>query len=157
MDYSAQDGAGTAAFTGGERRAGQNGCGAESGEIQLCSGRIHFKTDRCQVSRFPARDSPGLHPRLQHWTCSVSAGACARGQLKIISNNAENEEAQEELDIDYAGESAEIGLNVSYLLDVLTHVKAETVRFSFADASASVLLTLTDNENFKYVVMPMRI
>ncbi|CCD29411.1 DNA polymerase III, beta subunit [Candidatus Glomeribacter gigasporarum BEG34] len=81
----------------------------------------------------------------------------APGQLKIISNNAENEEAQEELDIDYAGESADIGLNVSYLLDVLTHVKAETVRFSFADASASVLLTLTDNENFKYVVMPMRI
>src|SRR5260364_22968 len=81
----------------------------------------------------------------------------APGQLKIISNNAENQEAQEEHDIDYAGESADIGLNVSYLLDVLTHVKAETVRFSFADASASVLLTLTDNENFKYVVMPMRI
>ncbi len=82
----------------------------------------------------------------------------APGQLKVISSNADQEEAQEELDIDYAnGASVDIGLNVSYLLDVLTHVKAETWQFSFADASASVLLTIPGNENFKYVVMPMRI
>ncbi len=82
----------------------------------------------------------------------------APGQLKIISTNADNEEAQEELDIDYTDNiSAEIGLNVNYLLDVLTHVKAEALQFSFADASASVLLTIPGNENFKYIVMPMRI
>jgi len=78
--------------------------------------------------------------------------------LKISSTNAEQEEAQEELDIDYGHEALDVGFNVSYLLDFLSNVKAETVRWSvMPDANASALITLPDDESFKYVVMPMRI
>lgn len=81
----------------------------------------------------------------------------APGQLKITSNNAEQEEAQEELEIAYDGVSADIGFNVTYLLDVLSNVKTDMLQFSLENSNSSVLLTIPGNEDFKYVVMPMRI
>ncbi|NYE25385.1 DNA polymerase III subunit beta [Pigmentiphaga litoralis] len=77
--------------------------------------------------------------------------------LKISASNAEQEEAQEELDIDFSFEPLDIGFNVSYLLDVLGNLKAETVQWGVGDANSSALITLPDNADFKYVVMPMRI
>jgi len=77
--------------------------------------------------------------------------------LKISASNAEQEEAQEELEIDFGFEPLDIGFNVSYLLDVLGNLKAETVQWSVGDANSSALITLPDNSDFKYVVMPMRI
>lgn len=82
----------------------------------------------------------------------------AQNQMKISSTNSEQEEAQEEIDIDYDHEPLDVGFNVSYLLDVLANVKAEQIRFSvMPNANASALITLPDDEQFKYVVMPMRI
>ena len=82
----------------------------------------------------------------------------AQNLLKISSSNAEQEEAQEEIDIDYAHEPLDVGFNVSYLLDFLSNVKTENIRWSvMPDANASALITLPDDESFKYVVMPMRI
>lgn len=79
-------------------------------------------------------------------------------QLKISSTNAEQEEAQEEIDIDYSFEPLDVGFNVSYLLDVLANVKTETIQWSVQpDVNASALITLPDDDQFKYVVMPMRI
>src|SRR5690606_6098662 len=43
--------------------------------------------------------------------------------LKISSSNAEQEEAQEEIDVDYSHEALDVGFNVSYLLDALANVK----------------------------------
>jgi len=78
--------------------------------------------------------------------------------LKLSSTNAEQEEAIEEMDIEYTHEPLDMGFNVSYLLDVLGNIKTEQVRWSVhPDANASTLMTLPDEESFKYVVMPMRI
>ncbi len=79
------------------------------------------------------------------------------GSLKIISNNTEREEAQEEIEIDYQGDSIDIGFNVNYMLDVLNNVAAEEIECRLGDANSSALFSLPGNENFKYVVMPMRI
>ncbi|ARP88423.1 DNA polymerase III subunit beta [Bordetella genomosp. 9] len=82
----------------------------------------------------------------------------AQNLMKISSSNAEQEEAQEELDIDYGHEALDVGFNVGYLLDVLSNVKTEEVKWSvMPDQNASALITLPDDEHFKYVVMPMRI
>jgi DNA polymerase-3 subunit beta len=81
----------------------------------------------------------------------------APGVLKITSTNADQEEAQEELEIDYTGEGLDIGFNVTYLLDVLANLKSEQIKFSLGDALGSALITMIDSEKFKYVVMPMRI
>ena len=79
------------------------------------------------------------------------------GTLRVASNNAEQEEAVDELDIDYGGDAIEIGFNVTYLIDALASMQQEMVKISLADGNSSALLTLPDTDNFKYVVMPMRI
>lgn len=79
------------------------------------------------------------------------------GVLRIASNNAEQEEAVDELDVDYGGDSIEIGFNVTYLIDALTNMAQEMVKIELTDSNSSALITIPDNGNFKYVVMPMRI
>jgi DNA polymerase III subunit beta len=79
------------------------------------------------------------------------------GVLRIASSNAEQEEAKEELEIDYGGDSIEIGFNVTYLIDALSNMSVEMVRLELQDTNSSALLTVPDQPGFKYVVMPMRI
>jgi len=77
--------------------------------------------------------------------------------VKITSTNADQEEAQDEIEVDYDQEALDIGFNVSYLLDVLNNLKCENIQVSVGDSNSSALITLPENTDFKYVVMPMRI
>ncbi len=79
------------------------------------------------------------------------------GTLRIASSNAEQEEAKEELEIDYAGDAIEIGFNVTYLIDALANIPQEMVRLELQDSNSSALITVPEQAGFKYVVMPMRI
>ena len=81
----------------------------------------------------------------------------APGALRIVSSNAEHEEADEDLEIDYRGDRIEIGFNVTYLLDVLSKTDVDMVKMELQDASSSVLFTFPDRTGFKYVVSPMRL
>jgi DNA polymerase-3 subunit beta len=81
----------------------------------------------------------------------------AEGSLKLVSSNAEQEEAEEVLEVAYAGDALDIGFNVNYLLDVLNNVAGAQIECSFGDASSSALLCVPSEPDFKYVVMPMRI
>ena len=81
----------------------------------------------------------------------------AEGSLKIVSSNAEQEEAHEELEVKYSGDALDIGFNVNYLLDVLNNVAGEEIECAFGDAASSALITYAAEKDFKYVVMPMRI
>jgi DNA polymerase-3 subunit beta len=79
------------------------------------------------------------------------------GVLKIASSNAEQEEAKEELEIDYGGDAIEIGFNVTYLMDALANIGPDMVTVELKDGQASALFTVPEQPGFKYVVMPMRI
>jgi DNA polymerase-3 subunit beta len=79
------------------------------------------------------------------------------GSLKIASSNAEQEEAQEEIDVTYSGDTIDIGFNVNYLLDVLNNVSGGEIECHFGDSASSALMTFASDPEFKYVVMPMRI
>jgi DNA polymerase III subunit beta len=79
------------------------------------------------------------------------------GILRIAANNAEQEEATDELDVDYTGDAIEIGFNVTYLMDVLGNMSDEMVKLELSDGNSSALFTRVDDSHFKYVVMPMRI
>lgn len=83
--------------------------------------------------------------------------ALTSGSLRIVCSNNEQEEAQEELDIDYDKGPLDIGFNVQYLQDVLNNLDGESVQCSFGDPSSSLLITVPGEDNFRYVVMPMRI
>lgn len=83
------------------------------------------------------------------------------GSLKIVANNPEQEQAEEEIELaSYAGDPFEIGFNASYLLDVLSTVPSGEVKLIMQDATCSTLIR-TDNkpENFEtlFVVMPLRL
>ncbi|MGB4468499.1 MAG: DNA polymerase III subunit beta [Azovibrio sp.] len=77
--------------------------------------------------------------------------------LKIIAANTEQEEAQEEIEVQYEGAPLDVGFNVTYLLDVLNNLGGDEIQWSFNDANSSALISVPDNDRFKYVVMPMRI
>ena len=78
--------------------------------------------------------------------------------LSIICSNNEQEEAEESLPIPYDKETLDIAFNIAYLLDVLAHLSTETVQLSLGEANmSSALITQPGSDNFKYVVMPMRI
>ncbi len=79
------------------------------------------------------------------------------GSLRIASSNAEQEEAREEIEVDYTGDAIEIGFNVTYLIDALTNIDQDMVTLSLQDSNSSALLTVPERSGFKYVVMPMRI
>ncbi|MDD2720550.1 MAG: DNA polymerase III subunit beta [Gallionella sp.] len=77
--------------------------------------------------------------------------------LSVISSNSEQEEAQIEIETDYHGDALDIGFNVNYLLEGLNSVNSEQVIFSFGSPNSSILITSPENQEFRYVVMPMRI
>ena len=78
--------------------------------------------------------------------------------LSIICSNNEQEEAEENLPIEYGKEAMDIAFNIAYLLDVLNHLTNENVLLSLGEANmSSALITQPGSEEFKYVVMPMRI
>ncbi|CUB00399.1 DNA polymerase III subunit beta [Thiomonas bhubaneswarensis] len=79
------------------------------------------------------------------------------GLLRLTSINAEQEEAQEEIDVDYGGDAIEIGFNIAYLIDALANMTSDQVRLELLDGNSSALFTMPDEPHFKYVVMPMRI
>ena len=84
--------------------------------------------------------------------------AFSQGTLRIAASNAEQEEAIDEIDIDYVGDPVEISFNVGYLTEALTALNIyEMVTLGIKDAGSSAMLTVPDDANFKYVVMPMRL
>jgi DNA polymerase-3 subunit beta len=78
-------------------------------------------------------------------------------QMKIICTNSEQEEAEEELPIAYKGDPLDIGFNITYLVDALSNLNVGRVKFAFGDANSSALVTMPERDDYKYVVMPMRI
>ena len=77
--------------------------------------------------------------------------------LLAVAHNPEQEEAEEEIEVQYNGEPLEVGFNVSYLLDILGVMRTESVRVDINDANSSCLIRDPEDESSRYVVMPMRL
>jgi DNA polymerase-3 subunit beta len=80
-----------------------------------------------------------------------------QNMLTFIANNQEKEEAQEIIDAETTGDPIKIGINASYLLDVLSHLSDLKIKISFGSESDSILISSFLNENYRYVIMPMKI
>ena len=75
----------------------------------------------------------------------------------LQAHNPEQEEAEEELAVEYSGEDIEIGFNVNYLLDALSAVEGDGVTLSVQDSNSSCLIRQPGNDDCTFVVMPMRL
>ena len=73
------------------------------------------------------------------------------------AHNPEQEEAEDQLEVEFTGEELEIGFNVSYLLDALAAIETDTVEVGLTDANSSCLIRAPGDASVKYVVMPMRL
>jgi DNA polymerase-3 subunit beta len=113
--------------------------------------------NRLQVTREPLRQALLRAAILSNEKFRGVRWVLADGTLKIVSSNAEQEEAHEELEVKYAGDALDIGFNVNYLLDVLNNVSGDAIECAFGDSASSALITYSSEKDFKYVVMPMRI
>ncbi len=112
----------------------------------------HFMIGREELLRSLQRAAIMTNDKFRGLRCIMSPGS-----LKIMSSNADQEEAVEEIEVVYDGDEVDIGFNVVYLLDILNNLKCEQLHFSLGDSNSSALITIPDNPDFKYVVMPMRI
>jgi len=81
----------------------------------------------------------------------------SENNMQLITTNSEQEEAQEDIEISYNKEAIDIGFNVTYLIDVLNNIQFDQLSFAFKDSDSSCLVTIPNNDDYKYVVMPMRI
>lgn len=79
------------------------------------------------------------------------------GEMRVVANNPEQEEAEEVITVDYSGDSLEIGFNVSYLIDVLSTLSSDKVKITLSDPNSSALLEAGEGSDALYVVMPMRL
>lgn len=81
----------------------------------------------------------------------------SNGELQIVANNPEHEQAEEIIEVEYQGDNLEIGFNVGYVLDVLNTLATDLVLLHLNDANSSALLEGVGNQGASYVVMPMRL
>ncbi len=79
------------------------------------------------------------------------------GLLRIIAHNPQQEEATEEIEAEHTYENLKVGFNVNYLLYALGSIDGDKVRLALRDANSSCLITATDNEAVRQVVMPLKL
>ncbi len=159
--------------------------GIDDEQVLLAAGKSHFKLVTKQFvflsklieARFPpyAKAIPRNQDKQIIIDCAVLKRALSRivilahekskavmlhlqpGLLTLIANNNEQEEAVESLVAETQGEELKIGLNATYLLDVLSHFGEGQIRLSLSHMDSSILIESIENEHYQYIIMPMKI
>jgi DNA polymerase-3 subunit beta len=153
--------------------------------VLLAAGKSHFKLVSRQYvflsklieARFPpyAKAIPRNQDKQITIDCSIFKRSLSRivilaheksravmlhlqpGMLTLIANNNEQEEAVESLIAETQGDEIKIGLNATYLLDVLSHFGDVKIRLSLSTTDSSILIESLDDDNYQYIIMPMKI
>ncbi len=82
-----------------------------------------------------------------------------KDRVELFSSNPELGEARDQVQTDYKGDKFEIGFNSHYIIDFLTTVQADHVRFEMKDPNSAVIMTPEEKDEieYKYILMPMKI
>jgi DNA polymerase III subunit beta len=83
--------------------------------------------------------------------------ALKKNTVTLQAHNPEQEEAEEQVEVNYKGDELEVGFNVSYLLDALAAVDGSEVEIGVTDGNSSCLVRAPGATSARYVVMPMRL
>nr|MCU0677888.1 DNA polymerase III subunit beta [Myxococcota bacterium] len=133
---------------------------------RVVCGRESLMAALKRVSLLSNDKSGGVHLKLAGG--SKAKGASEEGAregvgtLALGSNNPDRGEGVEEIDVDYVGESLEIGFNAKYLLETLGAMTCDEVALELSkELDPGVIRQAGDGTNdgvdFVGVVMPMRI
>ena len=152
-------------------RVGTNAVQMSIGDVRFTSklidgrfpdyGRVIPDTEQCDKRLSMERESlrqclirTSVLSSDKHRTVRLMLGSDI---LKVMANNPEQETAEDELVVEYGGESLEIGFNVSYLIDALATLPSEMADLFFTDSSSSCLIQPQGRSSCQFVVMPMRL
>ncbi|SFC32025.1 DNA polymerase-3 subunit beta [Marinospirillum celere] len=110
--------------------------------------------DRLELRQMLSRISILANEKFQGIRLNLS-----QGNLSVTANNPEQEQAEESMEVNYQGESLEIGFNVGYLIDVMDNIgeEVEQVQIALSDPASSALIQAAGGGKALYVVMPMRL
>ncbi len=75
----------------------------------------------------------------------------------IIEAESDIGKAREVIDIEYDGEETVMNFNIKFLIDVVTHLGSEKITISAPKTYGAVLFKTGEMENYKNIVMPIRI
>ena len=83
--------------------------------------------------------------------------ALSPASLKVSASSQELGEAEEILDVEYAGEEMVIGFNSRYLLEAMAALEKDQVVLEIKDAQSPGVIKSVEGEGYCCVIMPMRI
>jgi DNA polymerase-3 subunit beta len=112
----------------------------------------HLEVDRLQLIEMLARTAILTNEKFRGVRLVLKPGV-----MKVMANNPEQEEAVDEMVVDFDGEEVEIGFNVGYLMEALRAIESDTVDLGLQDANSSCTIIKPGNPSPLYLVMPMRI
>lgn len=115
------------------------------------------QSKKLKVLRAPFRETLNRAAILSNEKYRGVRFGLASGLMTITAHNPEQEEAQEEVAVDYNGEGMEIGFNVNYISEAVGALDNEDIEFCLNDPNSSCLLRVPGNTKHLYVVMPMRL
>lgn len=113
---------------------------------------IHLDVNRLQLSEILARTAILTNEKFRGVRLVLKPGT-----MMVMANNPEQEEAVDEMAVDFQGQEVEIGFNVGYLMDALRALESEQVDLGLQDANSSCTINVPGNRATLYLVMPMRI
>ncbi len=118
----------------------------KEGDRSLITNKESFRSAVTRVSILSNEKYRGIRMAMESSSTTIHA------------NNPDQEEAEEQLQVNYIGEPMEIGFNSSYMMDAISAIDEDEVTLRFTDENSSTLIhTETDQEEYKFVVMPMRL
>ncbi len=77
--------------------------------------------------------------------------------MKIVAHNRDQEEAVENIAVEQDMPNAQLGFNVTYLLDALNALDSDKVSLAMEDPNTSCLVTEPGNDDSRHVVMPLKL
>ena len=110
----------------------------------------------CLVNRIEVRDALQRTAILSNETYRDVRLSLDELKLFVHTNNPLQEEAEEEVSIDFEGEDLVINFNVDYLLNVLEKIEGEQVKMEFSDEKSPCVLTDPEDSDSIFVVSSMK-
>lgn len=81
----------------------------------------------------------------------------SENRLTLTAQNPDQEEACEELAVEYTGDEVELGFNVGYLADAVSALAGDEVELGLSDPNSSTTVRAPESSDLFYVIMPMRL
>jgi DNA polymerase-3 subunit beta len=77
--------------------------------------------------------------------------------MVISTSNPDLGDAKDEIPVKYSGEAMTVAFNAKYLLDVLSAMESETIVLKMNEPLSPTLIMEEGKDDYKCVVMPMRL